>query len=247
MRHWEADCGVRSVHYMQDRHDEHAASRQLLTANEVQRRLGVDRSTVYRMALDGRLTAVKVGRQWRFPAEAIERILSGAAPAATFVTDKPARPESPLRSLSVPDSLAAMLINVSAESLGVMMIVTDMEGRPVSEVANPCPWFAQRLGDPRTIPACVAEWRSMADDLHLGPRFVTGPFGFDCARAFIRSGHSLVGMVLAGGIAPVTGPTEGLHILDDAGRARVLDTLPRVAAALARESASPQQSVREER
>jgi excisionase family DNA binding protein len=47
----------------------------MLTAQQVQDLLEVDASTVYRMASDGRLPAVRIGRQWRFPTEAIERLL----------------------------------------------------------------------------------------------------------------------------------------------------------------------------
>ncbi|RMD52615.1 MAG: DNA-binding protein, partial [Candidatus Thermofonsia bacterium] len=47
---------------------------ELLTAREVQEMLNVDRSTVYRMAEDGRLPAVKVGKQWRFPREKVEAV-----------------------------------------------------------------------------------------------------------------------------------------------------------------------------
>ena len=42
-----------------------------LTTQDVQALLHVDKSTVYRMAEDGRLPGVKVGRQWRFPADQI--------------------------------------------------------------------------------------------------------------------------------------------------------------------------------
>ncbi|MGB9754636.1 helix-turn-helix domain-containing protein [Roseiflexus castenholzii] len=38
----------------------------LLTTREVQDLLKLDRTTVYRMLKEGRLTGVKVGQQWRF-------------------------------------------------------------------------------------------------------------------------------------------------------------------------------------
>jgi len=47
----------------------------MLTAKDVQELLQVDRSTVYRMAEDGRLPAVKVGKQWRFPADQLQHSL----------------------------------------------------------------------------------------------------------------------------------------------------------------------------
>ncbi len=50
---------------------------ELLTVKEVQDLLKIDRITVYRMLKDGRLTRVKVGRQWRFVQREIESLFSG--------------------------------------------------------------------------------------------------------------------------------------------------------------------------
>ncbi|TVR26622.1 MAG: helix-turn-helix domain-containing protein [Nitriliruptor sp.] len=56
-----------------------------LTTQQVQDLLDVDASTIYRMAGDGRLPAVRIGRQWRFPAADIEAMLrpGGTAPHAS--------------------------------------------------------------------------------------------------------------------------------------------------------------------
>lgn len=48
---------------------------ELLTLAEVAARLRVSHDTVYRLALSGKLSGTKVGRSWRFPAEAIEHLL----------------------------------------------------------------------------------------------------------------------------------------------------------------------------
>ena len=58
--------------YRENYHKQGEIMSQMLTAKEIQSLLDVDRSTVYRMAEDGRLPAIKVGRQWRFPAQKIE-------------------------------------------------------------------------------------------------------------------------------------------------------------------------------
>src|SRR5674476_1186761 len=63
----------------------------LLTARQVQTMFGVDRSTVYRMAEDGRLPAIKIGRQWRFRPEEIERLLVASPGAAMGNGTPPAR------------------------------------------------------------------------------------------------------------------------------------------------------------
>jgi excisionase family DNA binding protein len=217
---------------VQDMHSpREAVSQHLLTARQVQLMLGVDRSTVYRMAEDGRIPAIKVGRQWRFPADRIGdllRVVEGTPPAPPVShSPAPAAP-SPV--------VAASVAEVAADLLGVMMVVTDMDGHPITGVSNPCPWFTERSDDPGLIDACITEWQQLADDPDFEPRFAIGTLGFECARSFIRSGTSLVGMVLVGGIAPVGSDVSGLHHLDGEGRRRVLSALPRVAAVLSQVS-----------
>ncbi len=203
------------------------APRSLLTAHEVQGMLGIDRSTVYRMAEDGRLPAIKVGRQWRFPADRLQQALTGEPAGRAFAPAVLPEPG--------PDhETADVVTSVAADLLGVMMVVTDMHGQPVSAVANPCPWFAERADDADILAACTEEWQALADDVDLQPRFREGALGFECARAFIRSGTSLVGMVLAGGVAPIGKRPLGLYALDDDQRRHVIAKLPTVAAALSR-------------
>ena len=195
----------------------------LLTARQVQTMFGVDRSTVYRMAEDGRLPAIKIGRQWRFRPEEIERLLVASPGAAMLNGTPPALPAS-----------AAAVVEIAADLLGVMMVATDMHGRPLTGVANPSRWFAARADDPASLADCVVEWKILADEPDFEPQFLTGQLGFQCARAYIRSGTSLVGMVLAGGVAPPGNDSDELYHLDATQRGRVLTALPKVAAALSR-------------
>lgn len=181
----------------------------LLSADEVGRRLGIDVSTVYRMAGDGRLTAIKVGRQWRFPAQAVP--MSGSDCGIDAVTA---------------DAVAA----VAADLLGGMVVVTDLEGRPVTRVHNPCDRYLTASGDQRRT--YVDDWRSLADRHDLVPRFHRSALGDECAAAFIRSGDRLVGLVIVGGLAPLDQPADDLHVLTKAQRGLVLESLPRIAAAV---------------
>ncbi|MDH3308069.1 MAG: helix-turn-helix domain-containing protein [Acidimicrobiia bacterium] len=194
-------------------------ARKLLTARQVQEMLDIDASTVYRMAGDGRLPAVKVGRQWRFPAEELQR----------FLGSSPARPEQHL-----PIELAQSVLELAANSLGVMMVMTDMDGHPQTDVANPCPRFERHADDTGFIAECAEEWRDLAYDLDFRPKFMEGRHEFECARSFIRSGTELVGMVLAGGVAPEGRPTDDLFDLTPDHKQRVLEALPRVASLLSR-------------
>ena len=199
----------------------HDSAQSLLTADDITAQLGIDRSTVYRMAADGRLAAVKVGRQWRFPRSALDGLLSHAAPAPM-----------PTSAWSLLDDVAQRLLAITAEQLGVMMVITDMDGVPLIQPVNPCPWFAEHATDHHMMEMCAHEWRAHADTVFFVPRFRQGTLTFECAGALIRHGHHLVGQVLAGGVAPPNSTTSGLYHLSDAQRAHVISALPRIAAAL---------------
>jgi excisionase family DNA binding protein len=190
----------------------------LLSARQVQDVLHIDRSTVYRMAEDGRLPAVRVGKQWRFPAEDIYAVVSAQPPV---VNNSPLDPE-----------VASAIADLAGDLLGVMVVVTDMDGHPITPIANPCDWMQQHHDDPAVLRTCIDEWQSMADDHDFEPRFHTGQYGFQCARAFVRRGRELVGMVLAGGIT--TDHQPGFYDLDPLAREKVLAALPRIAAALSK-------------
>lgn len=218
---------------------------ELMSAGDVESLLGIDKSTVYRMAQDGRLPAIKVGRQWRFPAGPIRGLLEGAGiELSSAVTGL--RPQ-PSGALSAADaSRLQPLVDLASELLGVMMVVTDMEGNPASEVANPCAWFAERRDDPTVLDACVKDWHVFGNEQAFAPVFRAGPHGFECARALVREGNQLVGMVLAGGIAPgdlspegSPDVSDGLYHLTAADRAVLLAALPRVAASLSRVATRP--------
>lgn len=206
---------------------------ELLTPQQVQGILGVDRSTVYRMAAHGTLPGVKIGRQWRFPAGEILKFTRHAG------GDDRRGSETGGRSTAgaVPTAVADAVVSVSAPLLGVTMVVTDMQGRPITGVANPCGRLDDDAGDSTVVAACLREWRQLAEEVDLEPRFQLGPMGFECARAFVRAGTELVAMVVAGGVAPAGGAATGLHRLDEGQKHAVLAALPRIAATLSRAAA----------
>jgi len=217
-----------------------------MTAEDVEALLGVDKSTVYRMAQDGRLPAIKVGRQWRFPAEPIRSLLTTVTSAPAAPTPSAPAP-APQGALTPEDATAVQpVIDLVSELLGVMMVVTDMDGNPTTGVANPCTWFAERQDDPQVLEDCVNDWRAFANEQAFQPAFRQGPHGFECARALIRDGNQLVGMVLAGGVAPGDWPvdaerdvTDGFYHLTASDRAVLLSALPRVAATISRVARQP--------
>ncbi len=177
----------------------------MLTAKDVQELLDVDRSTIYRMAESGRLPSIKVGRQWRFPAEQVEAwLIAQSAPMVSSVSPDNGDDDDLLNKLPV--TCVQLIQDTFAKALGVMVIITDMDGRPATQLSNPCGLFEALSNTPTLWQRCIDHWRDMAVDLSLDPRFEEGYLGLLCSRAYIRVGATLQGMVFVGGIAPDNWP-----------------------------------------
>ena len=191
----------------------------LLTTHQVQDLLSIDRTTIYRMVQGGQLPAIRVGKQWRFARPEIERWLrSRAAVGGTTVqpADGPASAgaASSLAEL-LPLSSLQLIQDAFAETLGVMMLVTDMDGRPVTRVSNSCGLYDAVIGNAEAAARCIQSWQRMAGGLTLEPKFLPNELGLLCARGLIRSGNELKGMVFLGGIAPDDWPPspEGIDAI----------------------------------
>ena len=230
-----------------------------LTTKDLQDLIKVDKSTIYRMAEDGRLPAVKIGRQWRFPEVAVREMLG------QFAVPEPAEASRTLREALDPVVTQA-IAELAAEIFGAMVVVTGMDGRPITEVANPCGFFTEVSAKPGVIPRCVDTWAHYGDVPDLEPVFQGSLFGFLCARSFVRVGNELMGMVIVGGVAPSTWPPTEVQIaaisaslgvepavaaghieevfhLAAAEQDRVLDLLPRFAVVLSHMAANAGQLI----
>jgi len=175
-----------------------------LTARDVQQLIRVDRSTIYRMAESGRLPAIKVGRQWRFPTEDINRMLGGD-------TRQQGSPAGDLQHLA----------DFFADLFDIMVIVTDIAGNPMTTVSNPCGYFAAVSGEAEALDRCIAECKALGSQYDFEPRLRPSHLGFLCTRAFIRAENELAGMVIAGGIAPDDWPPSPHEIESIAAESRV--------------------------
>ena len=225
----------------------------MLTTKDLQQLLHVDRSTIYRMAEAGQLPGVKVGRQWRFPADRINRLLEDRNMRPTEKTSIPAFDlNGNALSALLPPEYINSIGDLFGEMLGVMVVVTDMDGGPLADPSNPCGLFSLINEQPGAVAQCVAGWRELAHDLDLAPRFAPSHLGLLCARSYLRVGSELRGIILAGGIAPGQWPPSAAEIgqisaefgidadliadhidevfhLDVNAQQRVLDLLPRLA------------------
>lgn len=134
----------------------------LLTARQLQDLLQVDRITIYRMLNDGRLQGFKVGGQWRFSRQAIERWLQ-AQQASLEVAGIPQTgdelrpsPEGlPLRCMQAIQS-------IFAEALGVGTITTAVDGTPLTTISNSCKFCDLILGAENGRQRCINSWRAAA-------------------------------------------------------------------------------------
>jgi excisionase family DNA binding protein len=88
----------------------------LLTSKTVQLMLNVDKSTVYRMAQDGRLPAVKVGRQWRFPRAEMEKALSSNRSATPTTPELPPATTHPQLEHAIKQAVTEIASTMIADS-----------------------------------------------------------------------------------------------------------------------------------
>jgi excisionase family DNA binding protein len=190
---------------------------EMLTTKEMQAMLQVDRSTIYRMAEAQQLPAIKVGKQWRFPADQVKSWLQQQA-----VTPKPGSP--PLEAINgtadigslLPVEYVRLVQDTFAKALDAMVVVTDMTGNPVAEVSNPCGLFKVINQTPNAIQKCNENWSHLDTTPGLEPQFIQSRLGLLGARGLIRVGSELKGMVIVGGIAPADWPPAPDQVADAA-------------------------------
>jgi len=207
---------------------EEAIRMTLLTTKQVQELFRVDRSTIYRMAEDGRLPAVKVGRQWRFPSDKVETLLGQPGDSVSVTSNGDANTGPIALNTVLPADTAQAIADLAADLFGVMAVVTDMSGHALTTVANPCGYFTAVYDSVYTPDRCSDGWRRLGEEIDLEPHFVPSHLGFLCARSFIRIGATLAGMVIVGGVAPETWPPSDEEI-----------------AAVAAETGTPQETIRD--
>ena len=181
---------------------------EMLTAKEMQDLLQVDRSTIYRMAEAGQLPAVKVGKQWRFPGDQVEGWLksqtTASSPAMASQPDVYA-PNGDYGS-TLPLDCVQLIQDAFAEVLGVMLVVTDLDGQPITQVSNPFPLYDLLAKTENGHAICQESWRELGQAPALEPRFKPGFGGLLCARALVRLGNELKAMVVVFGVAPQDWP-----------------------------------------
>jgi len=158
----------------------------LLTTKQLQELLQIDRTTVYRMLKDGRLTGVKVGQQWRFARASVEAILSRRDPLSASPT------------ALIPLICLHGIQKVFAELAGVATLITGPAGEPVTEISNSCRFcnmiLASEIGQQR----CHGSWRKLAGQPETRPEFMICHAGLAYAQARIEVNQQRQGLLVAG-------------------------------------------------
>ena len=188
----------------------------MLTAKEMQNLLQVDRSTIYRMAEAGRLPAIKVGKQWRFPAEKVDRWfqkqITNARPNQNANSTGAKNSHDGSLASILPLDCVQLIQDTFGDLLGVMLVVTDMQGRPITRPSHACGLFQAISKEPQALQKCIQSWHGLATAIDLEPQFSLSHLGLLCARALIPVGQELKGMVVAGCAAPDKWPPSNGEI-----------------------------------
>ena len=184
---------------------------EFLTTRQLQEILHVDRTTIYRMADDGRIPALKVGSQWRFPRRSIEGWLQTQSPVGATVDETPQTNGSDLSKL-LPAECVQRIQDVFADILGVMLVVTDLQGEPALQVSHPCGLFALAEKSPAARRQCRQEWAALANQPSLQPTLMQGHLGLLYTRGLVRVGSEIKAMLVVGGITPQQWPPSSQQV-----------------------------------
>ena len=172
---------------------------ELLTTREVQNILKVDRITVYRMLQDGRLKGVKIGQQWRFPRDEVQRLMNGQtaigsdAPATASAEAQPIPSAAPL-----PVHCLQTVQNLFSSVSGLASLVLDPAGEPVTALSGECALCRMLQTSPSGAQACRDSWREMAAGSVNGERQFTCHAGLTYLSAPVMDGETLAGWLLVG-------------------------------------------------
>ena len=191
----------------------------LLTTQQMEDLLMVDRTTIYRMAKRGDLPAIRVGNQWRFPREEIDawmakrsgRALAGAPGVGSGKKHPTSRQavqsgdESPPVEM-FPLECVQMIQDTYADLMGATIIVTDPSGNPITRASNPAGLVDEVLQTPEGRAYYRQFWSEMGSDPTLQSRFVEDVLGLSWARGLVRDGKEIQALAIVGAVAPELWP-----------------------------------------
>ncbi len=176
-----------------------------LTTRQTQDMLKVDRITIYRMLNDGRLKGTKIGQQWRFPRQEVERLLNGSPESEPVSANNlPVHCLQTIQDLfSTVSQFSAMLINSQGES--------------ITSISHPCAICQMRISSPNILHACQVSHQQFFEQASRGNKRFTCHAGLHYAGRFVHSGDQIAALFIVGGYRPddETGPFKNKTLIDE--------------------------------
>jgi excisionase family DNA binding protein len=163
---------------------------EFLTTRQVLNILKVDRITIYRMLQDGRIKGVKIGQQWRFQRQEVDRVLGVGLPQPEI-----SQPEA---TSSFPTYCVQAIQDLFSEVGQIGALVVDKNGEPITEVSHPCRFCQIIRQSPEGMQACLASWKEFARQSNAGSRYFTCHAGLQYVSAPIQDKETNVGHFLTG-------------------------------------------------
>ena len=168
----------------------------LLTTKQLEELLQIDRTTIYRMLKDGRLTGVKVGNQWRFKRHDVEALLSSVPSIESDEDPQYASPPFPTK--IIPLDCIQVIQDVFAENAGVGAVIVAPNGELLTKLSNCCRFCDLIMTSESGRRGCVNLWRELARQPEDQPKFATCNAGLQYTRAHIKMNGHFEGMLIAG-------------------------------------------------
>jgi excisionase family DNA binding protein len=158
----------------------------LLTTRQLQNLLHIDRITVYRMLKDGRLPGFKVGGQWRFSRQEIEKWLQKQRTDLEVTEWAGASGEPPISSHVLPLSCVQPIQSLCAEALDIAAVTTDPDGTPLTTVSNSCAFCNLILATKKGQQRCSASWMPSDGNYQSSPPIRVCHAGLLCASVPVQ-------------------------------------------------------------
>jgi excisionase family DNA binding protein len=158
-----------------------------LTTRQTQDMLKVDRITIYRMLNDGRLKGTKIGQQWRFPRQEVERLLNGSG-QSELIGDG----SLPVHCLQTIQDLFSTVSQFSASLISP-------QGNLITTISNPCSFCRLFTTVPSSLEACRLSQYSFFEKAKNGAIRFTCHAGLNYAGKMVTSGDETIALFIAGG------------------------------------------------
>ncbi len=179
-----------------------------MTTKQLQELLRVDRTTIYRMLSDGRLTGIRVGGQWRFPRNVLEQCFVNPKAVKELVQAESVKPSVDVLPLDCLEPIQ----EIFATAADIGAVTTAIDGKSLTPFSNSCSFCNLILASPTGRELCQASWARLAKSPERMPRIERCHAGLSYARGRVQVGEEFVGMLFGGQFVADVGAREALDV-----------------------------------